>query len=120
MDVRARSVLVLTLGLLSGTGIAASFHESLQPGVVCSSENYPVKFEILERPVLEDGFFKVSDGLCRALNLEADDETSTLFPVAHCMDSRQTEFTLYFGGWLNMLTAKFSDSASEKEDLVCR
>jgi hypothetical protein len=120
MDVRARSVLVLTLGLLSGTGIAASFHESLQPGVVCSSENYPVKFEILERPLLDDGFFKVSDGLCRAVNLDETDDTSTLFPVARCMDSRQTEFTLYFGGWLNMLTAKFTDNSDEKKDLICR
>ncbi|NBW82143.1 hypothetical protein EBR21_10370 [bacterium] len=120
MDVRTRSVLVLTLGLFSGRGIAANFHESLQPGVVCSSENYPVKFEILELPQQEDGFFKVSDGLCRALNLDEPDDTSTLFPVARCIDSRQTEFTLYFGGWLNMLTARFSDNSAEKQDLICR
>lgn len=119
MDVRARSVLVLTLGVFSATAVAESFHESLQAGVVCSSENYPVKFEILEPPFSTDGFFKVSDGLCRAVNVDPH-EGSTLFPVAYCMSSNEVEFTLFFGGWLDMLTARFSDSTNDNEELICR
>ncbi len=119
MDVRVGSVLILTLGMGSAPTRAADFHESLQAGVLCSSENSPVKFEILEPPTAEDGFFKVSDGLCRAKELDPD-EPSTLFPVAFCMDSSGAEFTLFFGGWLSMLTAKFKDESDEKQDLVCR
>jgi hypothetical protein len=119
MDVRVGSVLILTLGAVSPPAFAAIFHESLQAGVICSAEDHPVKFEILERPVHEDGFFKVSDGLCRALALDPD-ESSTLFPVAFCMDSSGAEFTLFFGGWLNMLTAKFKDESSQNQDLICR
>ena len=119
MDVLTGSVAMLMLGMFSGVAMAPVYHESLQPGILCSSEDYPYKFEILETPEAADGFFKVSDGLCHALELNAD-EDSTLFPVAQCMDSRSVEFTLYFGGWLNMLTAQFKDENGDKRELICR
>jgi hypothetical protein len=119
MDVRSRSVLVLTLLLVPAMGHAVTFHDSLQAGVVCSSEGHPVKFEIFEAPAADDGFFKVSDGLCRALPLDEDDG-STLFPVALCLNNREQEFTMFFGGWLNMLTVKFKDESDENSDLLCR
>lgn len=119
MDVRRRSVLFLSLGILSGRAQASGFHESLQAGVICSSEHYPLKFEILEPPATEDGFFKVSDGLCRAIPIDSDDG-STSFPVAYCINSNGTEFTLFFGGWLNMLTAQFTDQTNENQQLFCK
>jgi hypothetical protein len=119
MDVRVGSALILALVGLSTTARAAEFHESLQAGVVCSAENNPLKFEILETPVHEDGFFKVSEGLCRALAVDPD-EGSTLIPVALCMDSRGAEFTLLYGGWLNMLTVKFREDTGSQDDLICR
>jgi hypothetical protein len=36
------------------------------------------------------------------------------------MDSSGAEFTLFFGGWLNMLTARFKDESSQNQDLICR
>lgn len=119
MDVRRRSVLFLSLGILSGKVQASEFHESLQAEVICSSEHYPLKFEILEPPAAEDGFFKVSDGLCRAIPIDPQDG-STLFPVAYCLNSNGTEFTLFFGGWLNMLTAQFSDQTDDDHQLFCK
>lgn len=119
MDVRLRSVFILTLLSLPAPGYAANFHESLQAGVICSSEDYPVKFEIFESPSIDDGFFKVSDGLCRALPMN-DDETSTLFPVALCLNNREQEFTLFFGGWLNMLSLKFKNESDGENELLCR
>ena len=119
MDVRVGSVLILTLGAVAPPVNAEDFHESLQGGVICSADGNPVKFEILERPTHADGFFKVSEGLCRALVVDQN-ETSTLFPVAFCMDAGGAEFTLFFGGWLNMLTVKFKDDPKGDRDLICR
>ncbi|NBO39045.1 hypothetical protein EBU99_10730 [bacterium] len=118
MDVHTRSVLILTLAVVANAAWAAEFHESLVAGTICSSENSLIKTEILEAPA-DDGFFKLSeDGLCRALPLNPN-EPSTLFDVANCMLADGTQLTLMFGGWLNMLTARF-DENSGIEDLICR
>jgi hypothetical protein len=116
MDVRARSVLIITL-VASNAALAGDFHESLQPGVVCSSEDNPLKFQILESPAF-DGFFNISEGLCKALPIQ-DGEDATLFSVGHCMLQDGQQFSLMFGGWLNMLTVRF-DEKDESQDLFCR
>jgi hypothetical protein len=116
MDVRTRSALIITL-FLCNSASGSEFHDSLQSGVVCSSEENPVKIEILEAPS-EDGFFQISAGLCKALEIETDGN-STLFPVAHCLLEDERQFTFFFGGWLDMLTAHFSEK-DQATDLICR
>ncbi|MEY4064313.1 MAG: hypothetical protein RIR26_521 [Pseudomonadota bacterium] len=116
MDVRTRSALIITL-LLCNSAWGAEFHDSLRAGVICSSEDNPVKLEILEPPA-EDGFFQITGGLCKALAIEPDGN-STLFPVANCLLENEQQFSFFFGGWLDMLTAHF-DEKDEGTDLICR
>ncbi len=116
MDVRTRSVLIITL-MLSHEAALAEYHDSLQAGLVCSSDISELKFEILEPPDT-DGFFKVESGLCKAKHLSSDD-SSTLFKVADCMLEDGQVFSFMFGGWLQMLTVRF-EGKDETQDLFCR
>jgi len=116
MDVRTRSVLIIIL-LLSHEAALAEYHDSLQAGIVCSSDMNELKFELLEPPDT-DGFFKIGSGLCKANNLNQDD-SSTLFKVADCMLAGGQVFSLMFGGWLQMLTARF-EGKDETQDLFCK
>lgn len=115
MDVRERSVLIITL-VASNAALASDFHESLKPGVVCSSDQNPSRFQILESPAF-DGFFNITEGLCKALPIE-EELDSTLFTVGHCMLDDGQQFAFLFGGWLNMLTVRF-DERDEAQDLFC-
>jgi hypothetical protein len=116
MDVHTRSALIITLAA-SSAAAASEFHESLQAGTACSSEKNDTSFEILDSPAF-DGFFNVSNGLCKAYPIDSD-ETETLFPVGHCLLQDGQKFTFMFGGWLNMLTVRF-DHNDENRDLFCR
>jgi len=116
MDVHTRSALIITLAA-SSAAAASEFHESLQAGTACSSEKNDTYFEILDSPAF-DGFFNVSNGLCRAFPIDPD-EKATLFSVGHCLLRDGQKFTFMFGGWLNMLTVRF-DHNDENQDLFCR
>ncbi len=113
---RARSVLIITLAA-ANSAVASDFHESLMPGVICSSEHNPLKFQILEGPEF-DGFFRISEGLCKALPIDTE-ESSTLFAVGHCLTNEGQQFAFMFGGWLNMLTVQF-DEKDDIQELFCR
>jgi hypothetical protein len=116
MDVRTRSVLIISLVLLNGSALA-DYHDSLRPGLICSSDTSDMKFEILEMPAM-DGFFQVEGGLCKALVTD-DEDASTLFKVADCMFEDSQVFSFMFGGWLQMLTVRF-EGKDETQDLFCR
>lgn len=116
MEVQTRSALIITLAV-SSAAVASEFHDSLQAGVICSSDVNPIKFEITESPA-PDGFFNISTGLCKAVTLDPD-EQSTLFTVGHCLLESGEQFSFMFGGWLNMLSVRF-DEKSEEDDLYCR
>ena len=116
MEVRARSALFITLAV-SNAALATDFHGSLIPGVVCSSEDNSSKIQILERPA-SDGFFKITKGLCKALPI-LPEEDATLFAVSQCLNDEGQQIAFMFGGWLNMLTARF-DGKNESHDLYCR
>lgn len=112
------SLFVVIFGFcLKSPAFAGNFHESLQANTICSAESIPSKIVIFEVPD-DDGFFKTNLGLCRAISID-EQGTSTLFPVAQCLDENNKQFTFFFGGWLNMLSVKLSES-EEDEDLLCR
>lgn len=116
MDVRTRSVAIISLMLLNSTALA-DFHDSIRAGLICSSDTSDMKFEILEMPAM-DGFFQVEKGLCKALEIN-DEDSSTLFQVADCMFEDSQAFSFMFGGWLQMLTVRF-DGKDETQDLFCK
>lgn len=116
MDVLTRSALIITL-LGAHEAALAEYHDSLRAGVICSSDNSELKFEILEQPD-SDGFFRIESGLCKGTQLDSDD-LPTLFKVADCMRDDDQVFSFMFGGWLQMLTVRF-EGKDETQDLFCR
>lgn len=116
MGARVYLVLFVMLGTSVGAE-ASSYHESLWPGVSCASDDSPAVVRILEKPDSE-GLFKINGGLCRALPSPSL-EDGTLFAVAHCVLHTEQAFVFMFGGWLNMLTVRFSNT-DESQDLFCR
>ncbi len=108
-------------------GENVEFHESLQSFVMCHEENSKSEFQILTDPQEASGHFLIDFGTenwqCKALNLNENPPTNTLFEVATCLKINngivEKELIFKFGGWLNELTAHESSSPDNNMNYQC-
>lgn len=108
-------------------GENGEFHESLQSFVMCHEDYSRSEFQILTDPQETSGHFVIDFGAenwqCKALNLDENPPTNTLFEVATCLKFKdgeiEKELNFKFGGWLNELTAQENPGSDNKLNYQC-